>query len=122
MSKESFAPIKKRYTIAPMAQTKPIPVRLDEALIERLKKSSARMGSNNSALIKFLVKTFLDHFESRGIASLPPNWQEIMRLQDGRTFGQQMPALRVAETPESIPLPPPKPTNYRTKKKKGPKS
>jgi hypothetical protein len=37
-------------------------------------------------------------------------------------FEQQPPALRAAETPESIPLPPSKPTNYRTKKKKGPKS
>lgn len=54
------------------------------------------MGSNRSAVIKFLVKTFLDHFESRGgIVSLPPDWREIMRQQDGRAFGQQQHAIAI---------------------------
>ena len=77
------------YTIAAVAETKPIPVRLDEGLRARLKDAAKRMGTNRAAVIRFLTSTFLDHFEqSGGIASLPHNWREIMRLQDGRAFGQ----------------------------------
>lgn len=73
-----------------MADTKPIPVRLDENVISRLADAAKRMGTNRAALIRFLTDSFLKHFESNGgVASLPHDWREILRLQDGRAFGQQ---------------------------------
>jgi SOS-response transcriptional repressor LexA len=77
------------YTIVPVADTKPIPVRLDEEVISRLAATAKRMGTNRAALIRFLTQSFLDHFEKNGgTASLPHDWREILRLQDGRAFGQ----------------------------------
>ncbi|HWM26580.1 MAG TPA: CopG family transcriptional regulator [Chthoniobacterales bacterium] len=83
-----------------MAEGKPIPVRLDATLIARLDAVARRMGTNKSALIRFLAKSFCDHFESHGgITSLPHNWREILREQDGRSEGQKgrFPHLRAAE-------------------------
>jgi hypothetical protein len=85
-----------------MAEGKPIPVRLDGALIARLDAVAKRMGSNKSALIRFLAKSFVDYFESHGWTdSLPGNWREILREQDGRSEGQKarFPHLRAAEDP-----------------------
>ena len=77
-----------------------------------LDSAAKRMGTNRAALIKFLVQTFIDHFEARGgTASLPHNWRDVMRSLDGRSFGQQignmrqsLPELRVAETQGDQPL------------------
>ena len=92
-----------------MAFTKPIPVRLEIGVIARLDMASRRMGTNRSALIKFLVQTFVESFESRGIGNLPHDWQSVMRQSDGRTFGQQFQSqsLRAAEEPHSAPAPAP---------------
>lgn len=89
-----------------MAEGKPIPVRLEDALIDRLKAVAERMGTNKSALIRFLVKSFVDHFEANGgVVSLPHNWREIMQELDGRARGQQkrFPHLRAAEDPPPYP-------------------
>jgi len=66
--------------------TKPIPVRLDPNVIDRLDRAATRLGTNRSALIKFCAETFVSHFErAGGIASLPPNWKELLRQLDGRS-------------------------------------
>lgn len=80
-----------------MPPTKPIPVRLDDGIIARLDTAAKRMGTNRAALIRFLVQTFTASFEKRGqLASLPHNWEDIMRSLDGRTTE---PTLLAAEGP-----------------------
>jgi hypothetical protein len=69
--------------------TKPIPVRLEPSVIARLDRAAQRLGTNRAALIKFCAQTFLSDFEARrGVASLPPNWQELLRRLDGRSRAQ----------------------------------
>ena len=69
-----------------MPRSKPIPVKLSDELISRLDEVSQQTGLNNrSAIIKFCLSTFLDHFESKGRSALPPDWKVILRHLDGRT-------------------------------------
>jgi len=69
-----------------MRLSKPIPIRLGQDVIDRLDKAAERLGTNRSALIKFCAETFVEHFERHGgIASMPPNWQELLRSLDGRS-------------------------------------
>lgn len=68
-----------------VANTKPIPVRLENDLIERLDRVANQIGSNRSAVIRFLVSSWVDEFERTGHAILPPNWEEILAALDGRS-------------------------------------
>jgi hypothetical protein len=87
-----------------MAATKPIPVRLDQNTIKRLDGAAKRLGSNRAALIKFCAKTFVDHFERHGgIASLPPDWRELLREQNSRTRESRL--VRVPPTKNKPPDP-----------------
>lgn len=71
--------------------TAPIPVRLEPGLIARLDAVAKRIGSNRAALIRFCAQTFVEYFERNGgIASLPPNWRELFRSQDGRASAQKI--------------------------------
>jgi hypothetical protein len=75
------------YTIGGMSGSKPIPTRFSEDLLQRMDSCAKKSGlENRTAVVKFCVATFLDHFERSGEASLPPNWKEILRELDGRTF------------------------------------
>jgi len=79
--------------------TDPIPVRLNHALIARLRKAADRMGTNKAALIRFCAQTFIEHFERHGgVASLPLDWKEILAAQDGRT------SASLAEDPQAANL------------------
>ena len=62
-------------------------MRLSDSLIQRLDRAAERMGGVDRAkIIRMCVDTFLRHFESHGgIASLPLNWRELLRAQDGRS-------------------------------------
>lgn len=90
-----------------MAETKPIPVRLDEKTTGRLDAAAGRIGNNRAGLIRLLLGTWLDDFEKRGTASLPPNWEEIIAGTDNRTkesrerYPAPPPAAVIAETPNS---------------------
>jgi hypothetical protein len=69
-----------------MADTKPIPVRLDTQIIARLDAAAKRLGNNRAGIIKLCVSTFLDHMEAHGgRMALPPDWEEILARLDGRT-------------------------------------
>lgn len=69
-----------------MADTKPIPVRLDTQIIARLDAAAKRLGNNRAGIIKLCVSTFLDHLEAHGgRMALPPDWEEILSRLDGRT-------------------------------------
>ena len=68
-----------------VADTKPIPVRLSANLIERLDRVAERIGSNRAAVIRICTQTFIEHFEERGKASLPPEWEHLLRWLDNRT-------------------------------------
>jgi len=102
-----------------MADTTPIPIRLTRTFISRMDVAAKRMGTNRSAMMKFLLKTFLDKFERGGFSALPHDWENIMHDLDGRTFGQQA-SLRAAETPGESPLAnlPRKPVKYSSPPKK----
>lgn len=64
-------------------------MRLDPALIKRLDEAAKRLGSNRAALIRFCTQTFLEHFEAGGgVASLPMNWKQMLKQQDGRSNSQ----------------------------------
>lgn len=70
-----------------MNRAKPIPVRLDEETIERLKKVTELMHlKNRSDVIKICINAFLDYFEKNGEAVLPLDWKEILRNKDGRNW------------------------------------
>ncbi len=69
-----------------MADTKPIPVRLDTQIIARLDAAAKRLGNNRAGIIKLCVSTFLDHLEAHGgRMALPPDWEDILSRLDGRT-------------------------------------
>lgn len=73
------------YDVA-MSEAKPIPVRLNSAVIARLDRAAQRMGTNRAALIRLCVSGFLDHFlAAGGVASLPLNWREMLASMDGRS-------------------------------------
>ena len=67
-----------------MAETKPIPVRLTGDVTSRLDKAAKRIGNNRAGIIRFLIDSWLENFEKKGMASLPPNWEEILAASDHR--------------------------------------
>lgn len=93
-----------------VAETSPIPVRLSADLIERLDKMADQIGSNRAALIRFCTQTFLEHFEKRGVAALPPDWEQILAQTDNRTVRSRL-ALKEKETGKTS-YPHHKPGNY----------
>lgn len=51
-----------------------------------MEKVAEGMGlANRSDLIKLCVKSFLHYFRQKGKASLPVNWEEILKEMDGRS-------------------------------------
>lgn len=95
-----------------MAEKPPLPIRFDQATIDRLDKMSARLGTNRAALIRFCTTTFLSHLEKRGNAMLPPDWESIVRAMDGRR------AVIAEDPPGSAPAEalPQRPVKYTVKK------
>lgn len=79
-----------------MADTSPIPVRLNKTTIDRLDAVSKKIGSNRAALMRMLVEQWLNHYEKEGRAILPVDFEDIMKNLDGRTH-------RYSETPVEIP-------------------
>lgn len=103
-----------------MAETKPIPVRLEDELIKRIDLAAAKMGTNRAAMIRFLVKTFIDDFEQRGLKSLPHDWQEIMRFQDGRALRYKSQSQSQIQGRRKKPSLPPHSQNTRLNEEPGP--
>jgi hypothetical protein len=69
-----------------MAEGKSIPVRLPQSVIDRIDAVSVKSGlMNRSAVMKFCISTFVDHFEQTGESRLPPNWKEILHDLDQRS-------------------------------------
>jgi hypothetical protein len=92
-----------------MSDSTPVMLRLLKSELPRLDRAAKRMGTNRSALAKFLLRTFLDKFESGGFTALPHDWQSVMRSQDGRTIDH---SAIVAEEATSVPPPKGKPVKY----------
>ncbi len=67
-----------------MADTSPIPVRLTRAMIARLDTAADKICTTRANIIRFCVESWLTHFERRGKAVLPPDWEEITSAMDGR--------------------------------------
>jgi hypothetical protein len=74
------------YTVGQMPVTSyNIPVRLSDDVIARIDDVSETLGMTRSAFIKFCTRTFLDSFEAKGVAMMPPDWENILKEYDGRT-------------------------------------
>ncbi|MFA7157824.1 MAG: ribbon-helix-helix protein, CopG family [Kiritimatiellia bacterium] len=57
-----------------------LPIRLDTDLSRRLDRAADRLGLTKSALIRILVKSFVDELEAAGgKMTLPFSWQEQKR-------------------------------------------
>lgn len=91
--------------------TKPIPIRLGGDLISRLDDVASRMGTNRTAIVRVCVQTFVEHFEKRGKAALPPNWEELLAASDNRTiesrnrYPEHVPSNMILNHPSSGALP-----------------
>jgi hypothetical protein len=56
-----------------------LPVRLDTDEKRRLKIAAGRMGLTVSALIRLLVRSFVEEYERQGgRVMLPPDWREML--------------------------------------------
>jgi len=56
-----------------------LPVRLDFDEKRRLKAAAERMGMTVSALIRLLVRSFVDEYDrAGGRIALPPDWQTVL--------------------------------------------
>ena len=59
-----------------------LPVRLDTDISHRLDQAAERLGLTKSALIRILVKSFLDQLEADGgKMALPFSWEEPKTLK-----------------------------------------
>lgn len=88
-----------------MPETKPIPVRLGDDVITRLDRASKRIGSNRASVIRFLVDSWLDHFEKHGRASLPPNWEELVNSMDNRTVESRQKIKKLSVESQNLQVP-----------------
>lgn len=71
-----------------MALGKPLPVRIDTDVDQRLEEIAKNAGSTKSALIRLLIDTFSKHcVDAQGTVTLPPNWKDILAKSDGRSGG-----------------------------------
>jgi hypothetical protein len=72
-----------------MAYGAQLPVRLEPEVEERLESTAREIGTSKSALIRLLVKTFVEHVvDNRGRVRLPPDWSELLGglpAADGRS-------------------------------------
>lgn len=83
-----------------MAETKPIPIRLTEEMINRLDRAAVKAHmSNRTEVMKVCITSFLEYFETHGEATLPLDWAEILKDMDGRTqrYPEKVVELKVAE-------------------------
>ena len=66
-----------------------LPIRLDLEVQERLEAVAQQVGTNKSALLRLLAKTFVEQaVDADGEVHLPPNWKVLLgRLPpaDGRS-------------------------------------
>ena len=67
-----------------MPKDQTIPIRLDSQTVERLDDAARRIGTTRAGIIRFCVETWLRHFEIKGRAALPIDWDELLAAQDGR--------------------------------------
>lgn len=53
--------------------------------MHKVADAAQKFGMTKTAIIKLATALFVEDWERRGRASLPPNWESILRDQDGRT-------------------------------------
>jgi hypothetical protein len=85
-----------------------LPVRLEPEIEERLESTAREIGTSKSALIRLLVKTFVQHVvDKRGRVRLPPDWSELLPglpAADKRSVEAR--SGRVLARPSRAPAPP----------------
>jgi hypothetical protein len=81
------------------------------------------MGVPRTQVIKMCLLAFLQRFEREGLGMLPPDWENQIRLLDGRTHRytviDQIP--KAAESPEASPIEQARIKGLRYDKKNRPK-
>jgi predicted transcriptional regulator len=97
-----------------VADTSPIPVRLSKDTIIRLDRVAQAIGSNRAAVMRMLVEQWLGHYESKGKAVLPVNFEDVMKQLDGRTHRYSTeeeiaPVMAAEDPPEKVKKSKPKP-------------
>jgi len=71
-----------------------LPVRLDLDEKRRLKEASERMGLNASAMIRLLVRSFVEEYDrSDGHLELPPRWRKDGAADGERAHAAESPAI-----------------------------
>jgi len=87
-----------------MPISKPIPLRLSDDLLKRLDAAAQKLGYSRAQLIRYLLVRWLEYFEARrGNVAMPPDIEEVLRLQDGNACRYEIPggALALNETASS---------------------
>jgi len=80
-----------------MSESKPIPVRLSDDVLERLEKAAEKIGvETRAAVIKLCLTSFLDYYEKHGYEDLKPAWEKIRKEMDGRYSARDPEILKAA--------------------------
>src|ERR1019366_8145104 len=61
-----------------MAKRRTIPIRLDDDVLARLTAAAERLGTTRTGIMRFCIEPWLRHFEIKGKASLPIDWDELL--------------------------------------------
>ena len=59
--------------------TKPIPVRIPDESLDQIDAAAHKLTTNRGRLLAFSVQTFTEYFEERQVASMPPDWRDILK-------------------------------------------
>lgn len=94
-------------------ETKPIPVRLTQAMLDRLDHAAKETGlANRTAVVKLCLVLFLDALERNRYRIPGVNVEELIRDLDGRTH-------RYAETTSDVKMVAERPKEAYAAKRKG---
>ena len=85
------------YTLMEMANSPCIPLRLTPTQIARLDAVAERLLTTRAAILRMCAESFCEQFERKGVAILPPNWEQLLLDADHRTH---------SKTHSADPLPP----------------
>jgi len=59
--------------------TKPIPVRIPDESLDQIDSAARKLTTNRGRLLAFSVQTFTEYFEDRQVATMPPDWKDILK-------------------------------------------
>ncbi len=82
-----------------VALGKQLPIRLETEIEKRLEKAAARAGTTKSAIVRLLVRSFVEQVvQQDGTVHLPPNWADLLPYADKRSIRVKVGRGGVAQT------------------------